>query len=142
MKRTLAVVVVLHAAAACGGKKDKDGGTGGGTGAGTGTTAPTADSAPAEPEQRMSQMPQPTLPKLELPDDPKRTDKIALGHALFFDKRLSGKADRACYSCHLNEDGNGGKDPIAIGSGDVKLTRHSPVIWNVGYLVEAFYWDG
>ena len=138
MKRTLAVV--LLAALGCGGKKDKDS-PGTGTGGGTGTTAP-ADAASAEPEQRMSQMPQPTLPKLELPDDPKRTDKIALGHALFFDKRLSGKTDRACYSCHLNEDGNGGKDPIAIGSGDVKLTRHSPVIWNVGYLAEAFYWDG
>ncbi len=67
---------------------------------------------------------------------------IALGHVLFFDKRLSAAADRACYSCHQNEDGNGGHDPIAIGSGDKPLTRHSPVIWNVGYWTNAFYWDG
>ena len=58
------------------------------------------------------------------------------------DKRLSGASDRSCYSCHLNEDGTGGHDPIAIGSGDKKLTRHSPVIWNVGYWKNAFYWDG
>ena len=37
-----------------------------------------------------SQQPLPQLPALELPDDPKRDEKIALGHALFFDKRLSG----------------------------------------------------
>ena len=82
------------------------------------------------------------MEKLALPDDPKRAEKIALGHVLFFDKRLSGANDRSCYSCHQNEDGNGGHDPIAIGSGDKKLTRHSPVIWNVGYWKNAFYWDG
>ena len=71
-----------------------------------------------------------------------RDAKIALGHALFFDKRLSGANDRSCYSCHQNEDGNGGHDPLAIGSGDKPLTRHSPVIWNVAYYKNAFYWDG
>jgi cytochrome c peroxidase len=91
---------------------------------------------------RASQNPLPQLPALELPDDPKRAQKVALGHVLFFDKRLSGANDRACYSCHMNEDGNGGHDPLAIGSGDKVLTRHSPVIWNVGYFKNAFYWDG
>ncbi len=47
----------------------------------------------------------------------------------------------SCYSCHQNEDGNGGHDPLAIGAKEKKLTRHSPVIWNVGYL-PALYWDG
>ncbi len=91
---------------------------------------------------RASQQPLPAMPALELAADPKRDDKIALGHALFFDKRLSGANDRACYSCHQNEDGNGGHDPLAIGSSDKPLTRHSPVIWNVGYYRNAFYWDG
>lgn len=91
---------------------------------------------------RASQQPLPQLPALELPDDPKRNEKIALGHALFFDKRLSGKNDRSCYSCHQNEDGTGGHDPVAIGSGDVKLTRHAPTLWNVGYWKNAGYWDG
>jgi len=74
-------------------------------------------------------------------DNPPTDEKVELGHQLFFDKRLSGDNSRACYSCHQNEDGNGGKDPIAIGAGDKKLTRHSPVIWNVGYL-PRLYWDG
>lgn len=92
--------------------------------------------------RRPSDGPLAQMPPLQLPDDPSRAAKITLGRALFFDKRLSGNGDRTCYSCHQNEQGNGGKDPLAIGSGDKVLTRHSPVIWNVGYFVESLYWDG
>lgn len=104
-------------------------------------------SAAVEPPRRPSQQPQPQLPppppSPSGAEDPKRDQKVALGHQLFFEKRLSGANDRSCYSCHMNEDGNGGHDPIAIGSGDKKLTRHSPVIWNVAYWPEGtFYWDG
>jgi cytochrome c peroxidase len=74
-------------------------------------------------------------------DNPQTKEKIELGHQLFFDKRLSVDGTRACYSCHQNEDGNGGHDPVAIGAGGKKLTRHSPVIWNVGY-AKKLYWDG
>src|SRR4051812_3575021 len=70
--------------------------------------------APPVTTPRPSQQPQAQLPPLVLPDDPKRNEKIALGHVLFFDKRLSGKNDRSCYSCHQNEDGLGGHDPVAI----------------------------
>ncbi|HTL37470.1 MAG TPA: cytochrome c peroxidase [Kofleriaceae bacterium] len=86
--------------------------------------------------------PLPQMPALEQPDDPKRKEKVELGHMLFFDKRLSGKGDRSCYDCHKNEDGLGGHDPIAMGSGDVKQTRHAPSLWNVGYWKNAGYWDG
>jgi cytochrome c peroxidase len=134
MKSTLAIVVAL---AFVGCKKEKKTEAEPTPGTAAGTAA-----APEPPKARPSQQPQPTLPALDLPDDPKRKEKIALGHALFFDKRLSGANDRSCYSCHQNEDGNGGKDPLAIGSGDKKLTRHSPVIWNVGYWKNAYYWDG
>jgi cytochrome c peroxidase len=136
MKRTL--VIVLAAAAFGGCKKDPEKQA-------TPTPTPgsgTAGATPVEPPKtRASQQPQPTLAKLELPDDPKRADREKLGHALFFDKRLSGANDRSCYSCHLNEDGTGGHDPIAIGSGDKKLTRHAPILWNVGFW-KAYYWDG
>jgi cytochrome c peroxidase len=74
-------------------------------------------------------------------ENPQSDEKIALGHQLFFDKRLSVDGSVSCYSCHQNEDGNGGKTPLAIGAKDKKLTRHSPVMWNVGYL-PALYWDG
>lgn len=108
----------------------------------SGTQVASGTGAAPEPKMRPSQQPQTPLPALELPDDPKRKEKIALGHVLFFDKRLSGNNDRACYSCHLNEDGTGGHDPIAIGSGDKKLTRHPPALWNVGYWKSAYSWDG
>ncbi len=107
---------------------------------------PGSGSAPGSAEQanvpRPSQQPLPQLPALELPADAKRNEKIELGHTLFFDKRLSGSNDRACYSCHMNEDGGAGHDPLAIGSGNKPQPRHAPVIWNVGYAKGALYWDG
>ena len=82
------------------------------------------------------------FPAMKIPEDNPQTDaKVALGHQLFFDKRLSVDGSRACYSCHQNENGTGGADPTAIGAQDKKLTRHSPVMWNVGYL-PRLYWDG
>ena len=74
-------------------------------------------------------------------DNPQSPEKIALGHQLFFDARLSVDGSRACYSCHQNEHGNGGETPTAVGAQEKPLTRHSPVIWNTAYF-EAFYWDG
>lgn len=136
MKRTT-LAIVLAAAAFGGCKKDKADKADQPTATGSGSAA-----TPVEPPKtRASQQPQPQLPALELPADPKRAEKVALGHALFFDKQLSGNNDRACYSCHQNEDGTGGHDPIAIGSGDKKLTRHAPGLWNVGFW-KTYYWDG
>jgi cytochrome c peroxidase len=137
-----AIVFVLAAAVATGCKKDEEKagqGTGTGTGKGTGGTSTVAPPAPAT---RPSQGPLPQLPKLELAEDARRADKIALGQALWHDPRLSVDGSLACYSCHKNEDGNGGHDPLAIGPGGKPLPRHSPVIWNVAFLKNAFYWDG
>src|SRR2546421_12102966 len=98
----IAIVVLLVAAVVACSKKDSSAQPGSGS---------------SGPQPRPSQSPQPPLPALELPPDPKRDAKVELGHTLFFDKRLSAHNDRACYSCHMNEDGNGGHDPLAIGSG-------------------------
>lgn len=129
MKTRLLVLFLAAAAFGCG-KKDESKPA---AGSGGGSAAEAPKPKPAS---------QGVLPKL--PDPPAAGDPklVELGHVLFFDKRLSGSSDRACYSCHLNADGNGGHDPIAIGSGDKTLTRHAPVIWNVGYWNNAFYWDG
>ena len=105
-------------------------------------TPPPAPAQPGPPAQRGSQLPLAQMPALDLPADPKRADKIELGHVLFFDQRLSGNNDRSCYSCHQNEDGNGGHDPLAIGSGNKPQPRHAPVLWNVGYFKTGLYWDG
>ncbi len=75
------------------------------------------------------------------PENPQSDAKVELGHALFFDKRLSVDGSRACYSCHANEDGNGGHTPTAVGAKGKQLARQSPVIWNVGYLGKL-NWDG
>ncbi len=111
-------------------------------GPGTAAPTPTPTPPPPPPVSRPSQGKVPSLPALTQPDDPARAAKIELGHALFFDKRMSVDGSRACYSCHLNENGLGGADPIAIGAGDKKLTRHSPVLWNLAYHDGGFYWDG
>jgi cytochrome c peroxidase len=104
------------------------------------TTPPPAPAVPAGP--RADEMKLPTLPAVPIPEDNPMSDaKVNLGHQLFFDKRLSADGSRACYSCHLNEDGTGGHDPLAVGAKNKQLTRHSPVMWNVGYLPKL-YWDG
>lgn len=74
-------------------------------------------------------------------ENPGSPAKIELGHMLFFDARLSVDGSRSCYSCHQNEDGNGGHEPLAVGAKEQPIGLHSPVIWNVGYL-RAHYWDG
>jgi cytochrome c peroxidase len=106
------------------------------------TPPPVAVPEPTPPPPPAAAPPKSPLGDMVIPADNAQSGaKIELGHQLFFDKRLSVDGTRSCYSCHQNEDGNGGHDAIAIGPGEKKLTRHSPVIWNVGYLT-AHYWDG
>ena len=82
------------------------------------------------------------FPRMKIPEDnPNTLLKAIIGAQLFFDPRLSVDGTRSCYSCHQNEHGNGGETPLAVGAKKKQLTRHSPVIWNVGYL-DRFYWDG
>jgi len=116
--KSCAALIAAVAIAGCKGKHDAP-------------VAQGSGSAAAEPPQvRPSQEPLPQLPQLELPDDPKRTEKIELGHVLFFDTRLSASGDRACFTCH------GGPQPIAVGS------RRAPSLWDTGYFKGAWYWDG
>ncbi len=75
-------------------------------------------------------------------DNPMSAEKVALGHQLFMDKRLSVDASRSCYSCHQNELGNADGRKLALGPGDKALTRNSPTIWNVGLHATGLYWDG
>jgi cytochrome c peroxidase len=108
------------------------------------STAPAAPPAPreykaADADDMQLQW---DLGKVAIPEDnPQSEAKVELGHELFFDKRLSVDGSRSCYSCHRNEDGNGGHESLAVAAKDKKLPRHSPVIWNVGYLGKL-YWDG
>ncbi len=102
-----------------------------------------AEEKAAPPAEKVELPPAPAeFPQMKIPEDnPQTPEKIALGHQLFFDARLSVDGSRSCYSCHQNEYGNGGETPLAVGAKEKQLTRHSPVIWNTAYF-EAFYWDG
>jgi cytochrome c peroxidase len=102
-----------------------------------------APPAPEPPAEKAALPPAPAdFPQMKIPEDnPQTPEKIALGHQLFFDARLSVDGSRSCYSCHQNEHGNGGETPLAVGAKETLLTRHSPVIWNTAYF-EVFYWDG
>lgn len=104
-----------------------------------------AASTPGQTKPAPSMVDSLTLPVMpeqpESASNPQTPEKIALGRRLFFDKRLSKDGSLSCYSCHQDEQGGGGKDPLAIGAGGKQLPRHSPVIWNVGHL-PALYWDG
>lgn len=63
---------------------------------------------------------------------------IALGRALFFDPRLSGR-DAACSGCHLPS--LEWRDGHKRGHGAVELDRRTPSLWNVGFR-KWFGWDG
>ncbi len=95
--------------------------------------APKAPPLPEPPKNLLALSP----PK----DNPTTAEKVALGRQLFFDKELSSDSSLACYSCHQNEDGTGGHDPLAIGAEGKQLPRHAPALWNVAYLPKL-YWDG
>lgn len=138
--RASTLSLALLAVAGCGKKADAPA-----AGSGSGKPAVTAgagSAAPIAPPPRPSQGVVPKLAPYVAPTDPAELARIALGHDLFVDTRLSVDGSRSCYSCHQNEQGSGGKDPIAVGAGDKPLTRHSPTLWNVGLLKGAFYWDG
>jgi cytochrome c peroxidase len=124
----------VGASSACGKKEAPTASTPASATAGVSAAAPAVDADSLTLQYQLGDVPVPA-------DNPQTKEKIELGHQLFFDKRLSVDGSRSCYSCHQNEDGNGGHDPVAIGAGAKKLTRHSPVIWNVGY-AKKLYWDG
>ncbi len=80
--------------------------------------------------------------KMAIPADNAMTvAKVELGKQLYYDQRLSGDGTRACYSCHLKENGLTDGKPTAVGAYEAKLPRASPTMWNIGYHTE-FYWDG
>ncbi len=133
---TFALAATLVATAAVGGCDDKKPSDGDKKPAATATAT-----APKSIHPPIPKVPGGLEPVQAPKDNPTTPAKVALGHMLFFDKRLSADGSRACYSCHQNEDGTGGHEPTAIGAMEKPLTRHAPIIWNVAYLPKL-YWDG
>lgn len=67
--------------------------------------------------------------------------EIDLGRYLFFDPVLSRDGTISCASCHDPKKGFSDGLPTSIGSGNHKLKRAAPSLWNVAYLKKLF-WDG
>lgn len=81
----------------------------------------------------------PPLP--ELPDNPQTPEKIALGHQLYFDPRLSVDNSVSCATCHDPEKGYSNGEAVATGVGGQKGGRSSPTIINSAY-AKLQFWDG
>jgi len=81
------------------------------------------------------------LPAVPVPaDNPQSEAKIALGHQLAFDTRLSKNDSISCAGCHLPFAGGGGHTPRAFGHGG-ELGRWAPTWVNSAYSTSLF-WDG
>lgn len=78
----------------------------------------------------------------EDPEDNIRTpERIALGHKLFFEPKLSRSGIISCNTCHVV--GAAGVDhrELAIGEGARVGPRNSPTVFNAAFL-KAQFWDG
>lgn len=99
--------------------------------------APTVDASVAEGFSDLGLLPPPPFP----PDNPYSEAKVALGQALFFDKRLSHGGSLACAGCH--DPATGWTDPRPLSPGDAGQLgeRNAMTILNTAYATSLF-WDG
>lgn len=88
-----------------------------------------------------------TVPKglptdLNVPsDNPLTKEKVELGRALYFDKRLSGDGTISCASCHDPKKGWTDQDAVSTGIRGQKTGRNAPTVINSTYMKLQF-WDG
>ena len=84
------------------------------------------------------------FPAYPIPDDNKLTvEGVALGKMLFFEKMLSGNSTQSCGSCHHQEFSftDSLKD-LSVGIKGLKGGRNSMPIFNMGFHINGFFWDG
>jgi cytochrome c peroxidase len=74
-------------------------------------------------------------------DNPLSVEKVALGRALYFDKRLSIDGTVSCATCHDPALAFTDAKVLAVGGRDRRGTRNAPTILNVVFN-ETFFWDG
>ncbi|MCP4503255.1 MAG: cytochrome-c peroxidase [Deltaproteobacteria bacterium] len=72
---------------------------------------------------------------------PTSAAKVALGHQLFFDKRLSKNHDISCNSCHGVTTHGVDNQPTSLGHKGQRGGRNSPTVMNAALHVAQF-WDG
>lgn len=74
-------------------------------------------------------------------DNPLSKEKIALGRALYFDKRLSIDGTISCATCHDPALAFTDANVVAIGKHDTRGTRNAPTLLNTVFN-RMFFWDG
>lgn len=74
-------------------------------------------------------------------DNPLTAEKVALGRALFNDRRLSIDESISCATCHSPERSFSGPLPLAVGVLGRTGTRNAPALVNLAY-VRSFFRDG
>jgi cytochrome c peroxidase len=74
-------------------------------------------------------------------DNPLSVEKVALGQALYFDKRLSIDGTVSCATCHDPALAFTDAKVVAVGGRDRRGTRNAPTILNAVFN-ETFFWDG
>lgn len=74
-------------------------------------------------------------------DNPQTADKVALGHRLFFDGRLSLDGTVACSTCHDPARAFTDGRPVSIGIKGRFGQRNAPTILNALYN-KSLFWDG
>ena len=74
-------------------------------------------------------------------DNPQTPEKVELGRALFFDRRLSGDGTMSCASCHMPEQGFGDGQAIGLSYPTTRNWRNSQTLVNVAYQKRLFH-DG
>lgn len=82
------------------------------------------------------------LPPVSVPpNNLQSAEKIAIGKALFHDRRLSADGKVSCATCHKPDHAFTDGLPVAVGAYGRKGTRNTPSLLNVAYLTSLF-WDG
>lgn len=74
-------------------------------------------------------------------DNPTTAAKVALGEALFHDKRLSRDQDVACADCHILAQGGDDGRSFSVGTKGALGGRNAPSVWNAAFFSRLF-WDG
>lgn len=101
--------------------------------------APAVDFSPAERDLLLTMSPLPPPPRDKTNAVDGNPAAIALGSALFFDKRLSGSGQFSCATCHDPAKAwtDGESLPRAQGVG----LRNTQTLWNAAYQ-RWLFWDG